>query len=410
MTLPRTLVAFCVALGSLAVAARAAQPTAVPAATAAPLPELRIGDPAPDFRLPGIDDKTHSLASYAKADVLAVIFLSNHCPDSNATAPRVIEFAKRMAGKSLAIVAINPNHPDAVSVDELGYSDYTDSFPEMKRYAKDLGFVFPYLYDGETQATSQAYGCLCTPHLFVFDRERRLRYKGHFDDSRFADPKTVTATEGRDAIEALLAGRPVAVAQTAPHGCSTKWLSKKSAVVARDKKWNSTPVDVEKIDLAGVEALRRNGTQKLRLFNVWATWCGPCVEEFPTLVEASRRFSQREFELITISVDDPNHLSRAKAFLEKQGAGLAPKLKASLAKEGRRTNSYLFTGASMATVMQALDSEWKGGIPHTVLVAPDGKVLWRHSGVVSEGALRREILAVVGPYFVPGDGTVRGTR
>ncbi|MSU50714.1 MAG: redoxin domain-containing protein [Opitutus sp.] len=379
------------------------------AAESAP-PGLKLGDAAPDFKLPGIDDRTHTLADYARADVLLVAFLSNHCPDSNATAPRLIAWARKMAGRSFALVAINPNHPDAVSVDELGYSKYTDGFEDMKRYAADLGFVFPYLYDGETQAIAQAYGCLCTPHLFIFDRDRRLRYKGHFDDSRFADPSTVTSFEGRDAAEALLAGRPVSVAETPPHGCSTKWRSKQPGIIAKITKWDRTPVDVDPIDAAGVEALRRNGTKRLRLFNVWATWCAPCVEEFPTLVEAARRFSGRQFELITISTDDPAQMPRAKAFLEKQGAGLPPKLAATLKEEGRRTNSYLFTGASMAALMGALDSQWKGGIPHSVLVASDGQIVWRHNGVIDREELRQQVLAVLGPYFVPGDGTVRGTR
>ena len=397
---------------ALALAFSLAVATGRAAEAAAPeIARLQIGDHAPDFQLPGLDGRTRSLADYAQADVLLVVFLSNHCPDSNATAPRLIAFAKQMAGRSLAIVAINPNHPEAVSIDELGYSNYTDSFADMKRYAADLGFVFPYLYDGETQATARAYGCLCTPHLFVFDHARQLRYKGHLDNSRFADPTTVTSIEGREAVEALLDGRPVPVAETAPHGCSTKWLAKKPGIAVKIKRWDSTPVTVEPIDTAGVAALRRNGTGRLRLFNVWATWCVPCVEEFPTLVEAARRFSQREFELVTISVDDPNQLPRAKAFLEKQRAGLTPKLATALKAEGRRTSSYLFQGADTAKLMGALDPDgWQGGVPHTVLVAPDGRVLWRHSGLVEETELRRQILAVLGPYFVPGDGTVRGTR
>lgn len=384
-----------------------ANPAVSPPATSI---ELQLGDRAPDFRLRGIDGQVHTLADYAKADVLAVVFLSNHCPDSNATAPRLIAWARTLTNRRLAIVAINPNHPEALSVDELGYSPYNDSFDEMKRYSADLGFVFPYLYDGETQMTARAYGCLCTPHLFVFDRERRLRYKGHYDNSRFADPTTVTSIEGRDAMEALLAGRPVAVPQTAPHGCSTKWLSKKPVVASTIAKWNQIPVTVEQIDLPSVESLRRNRTGKLRLFNVWATWCGPCVEEFPTLVEAARRFSQREFEMITISVDNPAHLGRAKSFLEKQSAGIPSRVNASLSKEGRRTNHYLFAGADVATLMAALDPEWKGGIPYSLLVADDGRIVWRHSGVVDGEALRAEILKVLGGYFQPGDGTVRGTR
>src|SRR5438552_18840612 len=126
----------------------------------------------------------------------------------------------------LPIVEINPNIPEAVSVGELRYSKYNYGYEEMKSYAKERGFTFPYLYDGDTQATAKAYGCLCTPHIFVFDRERKLRYMGRLDDSRFADPATVKSPDARNAIEAMLAGKPVPVAETKPMGCSTKWLGK----------------------------------------------------------------------------------------------------------------------------------------------------------------------------------------
>ena len=122
----------------------------------------------------------------------------------------------------------------------------------------------------------------------------------------------------QNAVEALLAGQPVTVAETKPHGCSTKWLEKKSAVATEIANWDKKPVDVELVDAAGVAALRKNGTKKLRLFNVWSTRCAPCVVEFPELVKTQRRFAMRQFELITISLDAPDDLPRAKAFLEKE--------------------------------------------------------------------------------------------
>src|SRR3954470_3649753 len=188
---------------------------------------LKIGDAAPDFSLKGIDGKTYTLADFKDAPVLMVAFLSNHCPYSHAAETRLLPLAKEMKDRGLAVVAINPNNPSAVSVGELGYSKYNDSYDEMKIYAKEQGFPFPYLYDGDTQATAKAYGCLCTPHIFLFDRERKLRYVGRVDDSRFADPSTVKSPDGRNAIEALLAGKPVPVDATKPFGCATKWLEHK---------------------------------------------------------------------------------------------------------------------------------------------------------------------------------------
>ena len=147
--------------------------------------ELAIGDSAPDFRLVGIDDQFMELGDFKDAKVLAVAFTSNHCPTSNGAFPRLIKMYHEMKGRGFDVVAINPNHPDGLRPDELGYSKYGDSFEEMKGHARDQGFPFPYLYDGDTQATAMAYGCLATPHIFLFDENRKLRYKGRIDDSRF---------------------------------------------------------------------------------------------------------------------------------------------------------------------------------------------------------------------------------
>jgi peroxiredoxin len=363
--------------------------------------DLKIGDSAPDFRLLGIDDKQRTLSEYRKPKVLMVAFLSNHCPDSHGAEGRIKKLVKDMKPDDFALIAINPNSPEGLSIDELGYSKYNDGFDDMKKYAAEEGFTFPYLYDGETQAVAKAYGCLATPHVFVFDAERKLRYKGQFDDSRFADEATVKSQDARNAVEALLAGKPVPAEITKPHGCSTKWLVKKDLVSKKAEKWDKTPVNVELIDAAGVADLRKNGTNKVRLFNVWATTCAPCIAEFPELVTAARKFGLREFELITISTDDPKDSIKVKAFLEKRGAGLMDRLKPSLKAEGRTTNSYIFKEADTNALVKALDPEWAGAIPHTVLVDTDGKVIWRHTGAVNGEELRAKILDHMGRYYRP---------
>jgi peroxiredoxin len=361
--------------------------------------DLKIGESAPPFSLPGIDGKTYTLAAFKDAKLLMVVFLSNHCPYSHAAETRLLPFAAEMKPRDLAVVAINPNHPDAVRIDELGYSKYNDSFEEMKIYAREKGFAFPYLYDGETQATAKAYGCLATPHIFIFDRERRLRYKGRFDDSRFAEANTVTSTDTRNAVEALLAGKPVPVEVTPPQGCSTKWLSNKAEIAQVNEQWNRTPVMVETIDAAGVAALARNDTKKLRLINVWATWCAPCVREFPGLVSISRRLSNRDFELITISVDDPKEQAKAQEFLEKQHAAASNRLQRSLKGEGRRTNNYLFTGSNTDALMKSLDPAAPGPVPHTVVIAPGGKIVYRQTGEIDAPILQSRLVEELGPYY-----------
>src|SRR5262245_35600317 len=148
---------------------------------------LAIGEAAPDFNLPGIDGKNHTLAEFGGSDILMVLFTSNHCPTSHAIEQRLKRLLTDMQGKSFKIVAINPNHPEGLNIAELGYGEFNDSFEEMTPYAKKQGWTFPYLYDGDKQSVARAYGCVATPHVFLFDKARKLAYAGRFDDSRFPE-------------------------------------------------------------------------------------------------------------------------------------------------------------------------------------------------------------------------------
>lgn len=362
---------------------------------------LAIGDPAPDFALPDVDGRTHTLADFAHADVLMVLFTSNHCPTSHAIEARLMQLRTEYRQRSFALVAINPNHPDGLTIDELGYGEFNDSFEEMKPYAAKNGWDFPYLYDGDKQLTARAYGCLATPHVFLFDRERRLRYAGRFDDSRYPQPETVTSPDARRALEDLFAGRPVATPLTKPHGCSTKWREKHSRNVATQSNWLSLPVTLEPADAAAIAALRANRTNRYRLFNVWATWCAPCVQEFPDLVAIMRQFERRDFDVITISLDDPGQQAKAQAFLQRNGIGPTARTVAVIKRDGRSTNHYLYTGAGQDALAAALDPEWPGPVPHTVLVAPGGRIVWRHNGVIDRATAIAAIVQAMGPYYQP---------
>ena len=187
-------------------------------------PTLAIGSPAPDFSLPGIDGQTHTLGEYASSQVLVIVFTCDHCPTAQLYETRLKKLVADYAGKSVAFVAIEPNDPDAVRLDELGYTDVSDSFEEMKIRAEYRHFNFPYLYDGATQAVANAYGPKATPHVFIFDAQRKLRFEGRIDNSQ--RESLVKTQDTRAAIEALLAGQPVKVPHTGVFGCSTKWKSK----------------------------------------------------------------------------------------------------------------------------------------------------------------------------------------
>jgi peroxiredoxin len=196
--------------------------------TAAEAKTLEIGATAPDFKLPGVDDKTYSVADFADAKVLVVIFTCNHCPTAQAYEDRIVQLHQDFKEQGVALVAISPNDPQAVRLDELGYTDLGDSLEDMKLRAQDKGFKFPYLYDGETQKASTQYGVLATPHVFVFDMDRKLRYSGRIDNSEVGK---VTSPDARHAIEALLAGKPVPLDRTRVFGCSTKWSEKRQDAI-----------------------------------------------------------------------------------------------------------------------------------------------------------------------------------
>ena len=329
-----------------------------------------------------------------------VLFTGTHCPVSHGIEKRLQTLVDDMKNKDFGIVAINPNHASGLRPDELGYTAYEETFEDSKRYAKDLGWEFPFLYDGDEQVAARAYGCLATPHVFIFDKDRKLRYNGRFDDSRYAELSTVKKHDARNAIEALLVDKPVPVEKTRPFGCSTKWKERSAHVAAEAIKWNAIPATIEEIDAAGIAKLRKNGTDKLRLINLWATWCQPCVKEFPDLTAIASKFSRREFELTTISMDSKNQMGKARKFLSRHRAVISDRLRPSVEAEGRTTNNYLYTG-SVDDLAAALDPKWNGAIPLTLLIDQKGEVLYQMVGLINRETVVEKVLDVIGHHYKP---------
>ncbi|MGI8636140.1 MAG: redoxin family protein [Segetibacter sp.] len=346
---------------------------------------LEVGATAPDFKLPGVDGKTYTLASFKNAGILALIFTCNHCPTAQAYEDRMIQLAKDYKAKGVTVVAIMPNDPKSVQLSELGYADLGDSFEEMKLHAKRKGFNFPYLYDGETEATAKAYGPVATPHIFIFDKERKLRYQGRIDDVEkpTGTPKNLDA---RNAIEALLANKEVPVTTTKVFGCSIKWAEKEEIVAKADIDWAKQPVTLEMIDETGVKELLKNTSDKLRLINVWATWCGPCVAEIPTFITINRMYRRRDFEYISISADNPEKKDKVLKFLQKEHAA---------------NTNYLFSIDDKYKLIEAIDPKWQGALPYTVLVEPGGKIVYAKQGMIDAAEMKTRIVEnpLIGRFY-----------
>ena len=360
-------------------------------------PTLEIGAQAPDFTLKNIDDKMYSLSDY-KGKVLVIIFTCNHCPTSQAYEERIIKLVDDYKDEGVDVVVISSADPKAVRIDELGYSILDDSFEAMKIRAKERNYNHPYLYDGDDQKTSMAYGPIATPHVFIFDSERKLRFEGRIDNDERQKGENVTH-DTRNAIDEILAGKKVTVETTRVRGCSTKWSYKREQVKKFNEEWLSREVTLEEIDEAGIKELVANKTEKLRLINVWATWCGPCVSEIPDLVEVNRQFDMRQFEVVMLSADFLNQKKRALQLLKSENAAMPKRVEKSVKKEGRTTNNYIANVPDRDKMIDAVDSQWQGPLPHTLLIAPGGEVIWRHTGEIDFLELRKEILKYRGNVF-----------
>ena len=340
---------------------------------------LAIGATAPDFSLPGADGRTHTLAEFAGSPVLAVVFTCNRCPAAQQAEAALTALSQTYRGRGLAIVAINPSSAGAVRFADLAFSDVGESLDDMKTRAEFAHFDFPYLSDGETQALTKRYGVEATPQVFVFDRDRTLRYQGRVDGD-----------EARAAVEALTAGRAVATTQTRVDGCPVIGRADGAGVDAERKAIAGEPIGVDAADASALKALRRNATGKLLLVNFWATWCGPCVTEFPDLEATYRMYRSRGLDFTTVSTNDPEERPAVIEFLRKQHAS---------------HRNLQFGTPDVYGLQAAFDPAMPASVPFTLLLASNGDVLYQELGASDIPKLRRAILA-----NLPDDPNVKGQR
>jgi len=339
-------------------------------------PGLAIGSSAPAFSLTGTDGKVHKLGDYATSPVLAVVFTCNHCPASELYERRINRLYERYHDSGVALVAINPDSPKSVRLDEMGYTDADDSLSGMKARAEHRNLRYPYLFDGDAQTVAAQFRVTTTPQVFVFDRERKLQYRGRIDDNQLEE--RVTARDAQNAIDALLANQPVRLSTTQPAGCPVKWLSNAPEVDAERARIHAEPVTLQPIDADALKKLRGNGTNKLMLVNFWATWCAPCIGEFPELQTTYRMYRGRGLEFVTVSANTPEQKAAVLAFLREYHAS---------------SSNRQFATDDADALQAAFDPLTPGALPFTLLLAPNGDVLHQQLGEADIAALRRAILA-----------------
>ena len=338
-------------------------------------PILPLGSSAPDFSLPGVDGKVHSLADYGSSPILVVVFTCNHCPIAQMYEQRIQQLEADYRDRGVAVVAIQPNDPKAIRIDELDSSDLSDSLEEMKIRVAYKNLHYPYLYDGETQSVARAYGPQATPHVFIFDRGRKLQYEGRIDNSYRKE--MVNSEDARNAIDALLANREVMVKKTGVFGCSTKWQEKEASRIQLLRKIEEQPVKLEMAAASDLTSLRSNPTKHMLLVSFWATWCGSCIDEFSDLQDTYRMYRVRDLDLVTVSANMPDEKAGVLKMLEKKRA---------------TSTNLLFASNDTAALQAAFDPAWRSAVPYTVLLDMDGKVLYKSLGSVDILELRRTIL------------------
>ncbi len=346
-------------------------------------PILALGSSAPNFELPGVDGTVHKLSDYAQSRVLAVVFTCDHCPIAQVYERRIEQLYDDYGTRGVAVVAIQGNDPKALTIDELDSSDMSDTLDEMKARFAWKHLHYPYLYDGDTQSVTRAYGPQATPHVFIFDQSRHLQYEGRIDDNYRVEK--VKSQDARNAIEALLQGKPVPVAHTAVFGCSTKWQEKEALREAAERKLNAQAVNVDMVDAEGLRKLSANAGDNYTLVSFWATWCGSCVAEFADLQDTFRMYSDRGFNLVTVSANTPDQKDSVLKFLQRKHA---------------TSRNLLFASDDTAALQKAFDPKWESAVPYTVLLAPGGKVLYSTMGSVDLVELRRKILASVPAEYI----------
>lgn len=344
---------------------------------------LEIGDDMPNFALKGVDEKVYTPDDFLQYEFLVVIFTCNHCPTAQAYEERISKLFDDFNKKGVGFIGISPNNNDALSLAECGYTDLDDSFESMKIRANDINLKFPYLYDGETSATSVKFGPVATPHVFIFDKDRKLRYRGRIDDMESPYEKA-TSHDTRIAINALLKGEKVQQETTKTFGCSIKWPWKNEWTKQLIQNWANEDVILLEASKDTLKNIIHNDSENLCLINVWATYCGPCVMEFPDLVETYRMYNGRGFEFISVSMDRPNSKDHVLEFLTKNQSS---------------DKNYIWSGKTSYEAVDLIDPDWQGSLPYTLLLKPGGEIIYKHEGPVNILELRKAIIGELGRYF-----------
>jgi thiol-disulfide isomerase/thioredoxin len=332
----------------------------------------------PPFRLPGVDGLIYNSTDFRKSELLVIVFLSNHCPTSQIFQHRIIRLAKEYRNKGLAVVAISPNDPEAILPDELSSSALGDTLPEMALRARELQYPFPYLYDGKTQEVATAYGVRVTPHAFLFDKKRKLRYSGRIGDPK--NPDREDREELRIAINSLNHGIEPAVVRGLVFGNSIKWIKDRIIAEKTRERFARESVYLKKANIRTLKFVRRNDSKLPKLIYVWSNQDKNNRQELLQLAAIHKIYRKRGLKLVTICVDGNDFTDVAKKLLiETQSSG----------------TNYICSGTEISPVVELRAEEGLETTPFLGLLTSEAKIFYRSTKGLEPLTIKQHIIEVL---------------
>jgi peroxiredoxin len=359
----------------------------------APAP-LAIGQAAPDFTLKDLAGKSHWLKDL-RGKTAVVVFLSTECPFSNAYHERLLGIAKDYASRNVAIVGIN-SHP-------------AESIGEIRAHASRNKLDFMILKD-EDSRIADAYGATRTPEVFVIDPAGLLRYHGRIDNTK--EIARVKRSDLREALDEMLAGKTVSIPETKSFGCPIKMIRKsatgaenragieaksflpagpvsfangfapqkkivaKRPVAKKPAAARFTP-KVGLLKPADFAQFKQSQQGKVLVINFWATWCGPCVAEFPEFVAIDAKYKDKGLKMLGISADEPSDLkTKVVAFLRQQKAPF---------------ENFVQDTDDPQQMIDIVDKDWPGTLPATFVFDKQGQMIYKRYGIIDRDELIAQI-------------------
>lgn len=314
--------------------------------TASGADRARIGEPAPDFTLPDTTGKVHSLKSY-RGRIAVLGFLGVACPISNAYNERIRAIVSDYSGKNVAFLGINSNFDEPVEL--------------IREHAAGNKLTFPILKD-EGGRLADTYGAERTPEMFVVDGDGVLRYRGRIDNSQ--ETRRVKRNDLRAALDELIGGKPVTIPEARAFGCLIKRTDEQAG--------NFTP-KVGRLKPADFAKFKAASLGKVLVINFWATWCGPCVAEFPEFVALDAKYRDKGVKFVGISADEISDIdSKVIPFIKEQKALFEMMIQDTDDPE---------------EMIAVVDKEWQGTLPATFIFDKTGKLSYVRYGIIDRDLL-----------------------